>query len=709
VRLHLRRVLVAVAATAVTGTLILPTPAVRAAPATPDPTGAKGAPGVGDPYFPLDGNGGYDARHYLLDLGYEPTTGRLSGVATMTARATEDLSGFNLDLAGLTVRSVTVNGMPATFDRGVDELVITPAIGLPKGREFTVVTRYDGTPQPVGDGGGEGFLRTGDGVTVAGEPHVADTWFPVNDHPTDKASYTFDITVPAGLSVVANGRLAKKSGHSDGTATWVWDAPDPMASYLATISIGHFAMTTYDKDGIRFTDAVASPVAGPAVTAARTGRRVAYSGAELPAYKRLARTVDVPAGGATLAFGSHFETADTGYFIVEVHPVGTDDWTTLPDRDKAPGSDADGLCDELGTHPFLAHYLSKGADGTCRTTGSTGSWNAYGSASDEGWQDWTVDLGAYAGRRIEVALSYLTTEAHSWGSTAARTGVYLDDVVLSTGSGSTSFEADSDILDGWTTPPAPAGSPAAPTGWRSLTVSQLPMSAAGQVAYAALARQPEILRLQSQQFGPYPFDTSGAIITTAETNLSLEHQTRPTYNTGILTSEYAATTTIVHELAHQWFGDHVSVDRWKDIWLNEGFATYAEWLWAEKEGLGTAQAQFDSLFDGDTLPDSAWNTPLADPGAAKLFGGRVYLGGAMTLHALRMTVGDATFFAIVKAWVRDRAGRNGGSQDFATLAGKVAHRDLSGFFNTWVFGSGKPPRPAGRGVSGQVTRRSLAR
>jgi aminopeptidase N len=147
-----------------------------------------GAPGVGDEYFPLYGNGGYDVKHYLLKVSYDPATDRLAGVATISARATQNLSRFNLDFVGLTVRSIEVNGRSASWSRTDHELTVTPKHGLRKGRTFTVVVRYDGVPitQEIVLGPGftieAGFIHTDDGAIVAGQPEVAASWFPVNDH-----------------------------------------------------------------------------------------------------------------------------------------------------------------------------------------------------------------------------------------------------------------------------------------------------------------------------------------------------------------------------------------------------------------------------------------------------------------------------------------------------------------------------------------------
>ncbi len=185
---------------------------------------SPGAAGIGDPYFPLVGNGGYDVSHYDLDLTYNPETDLLKGKATLKARATQNLSRFNLDLDGLDVRRVEVNGRRAVFSRDGGELTITPRHGLDKHHKFTVVVTYDGVPDPIVEGLGiSGFIHTDDGTLVAGQPRVASTWYPVNDHPLDTASYNFEIKVPAGLEAVANGVLVRSSTRR-GWTTWEWNA-----------------------------------------------------------------------------------------------------------------------------------------------------------------------------------------------------------------------------------------------------------------------------------------------------------------------------------------------------------------------------------------------------------------------------------------------------------------------------------------------------
>src|SRR4051794_33784767 len=208
------------------------------------PAGAAGlgSPGLGDPFFPFAGNGGYDVGHYDLTLDYDRDGNRLAGTAVINATATEALSRFDLDLRGFGVSRLEVNGRPATFTReGEQELVITPGGTLPAGGSFTVRVDYAGTPSVVTDPDGsiEGWVPTPDGAVVVNEPQGSPAWYPVNDNPRDKATYDFAITVPAGITALANGAL-RSSVTSGGKTTWRWRETSPMAPYLATATNGRF-------------------------------------------------------------------------------------------------------------------------------------------------------------------------------------------------------------------------------------------------------------------------------------------------------------------------------------------------------------------------------------------------------------------------------------------------------------------------------------
>ncbi len=435
--------------------------------------GTFGAAGGGDPYFPKAGNGGYQVDDYDLSIRYEPSTRAFSGVAVLSAVATTDLTGFTLDLRQFTVRSVTVDGAPARFTKEVQELRVVPARTLGQGRPFTVRVAYDGTTLRPKDAGGAlyGWVSTPDGALVANEPEGASTWYPVNDVPTDKASYTFRVDVPAGTTAVANGRL-RSSPTLAGRTTWTWRADQPMASYLSTASIGTFALTaSTTPQGLPVLDAV--------------------------------------------------------------------------DRD-------------------------------------------------------------------------------------------------------------------------------------------LPAAARARAA-AVLALEPDMIAFYETRFGPYPFDSVGAIIDDDSVDYALETQTRPVY------SRVPDEATVAHELSHQWFGDSVTPSTWRDIWLNEGFATYAELLWTQHRGGATLQQFFDAVY-GRPASDPFWTVRPGDPGAADLFDGAVYERGALTLIALRERIGDEAFATVLRRWATLHRGGNVATADLVDLASKVSGRDLTAFFRTWL---DTPVKPTG--------------
>ena len=207
---------------------------------------APGSAGLGDPFFPLAGNGGYDVSNYALTLDYDPAANVLGATAVITARATKNLSRFDLDLRGFTISRLLVNGQSAAFTRSGQELIVTPRKTLGARKTFKVTVDYAGTPTVVVDPDDsiEGWIPTADGAFVAGQPQGSPGWYPANDNPRDKATYDFRVSVPAGLTVMANGVLVS-STTSGGRTTWVWRENDPMAPYLATATVGVFDLTQY--------------------------------------------------------------------------------------------------------------------------------------------------------------------------------------------------------------------------------------------------------------------------------------------------------------------------------------------------------------------------------------------------------------------------------------------------------------------------------
>ncbi|MER7975457.1 hypothetical protein ABTX35_41745, partial [Streptomyces sp. NPDC096080] len=335
-----------------------------------------------------------------------------------------------------------------------------------------------------------------------GQPHVADLWFPVNDHPIDKASYTIAITVPEGLEAVSNGVLESERTRK-GLTTWTWDAVEPMASYLAMMAVGEFEVDAYAADGVQYWDALDSDLVEP--FGPRTGEQFAWSQIADTTYKRLSRTISVPQGGAELSFWINRETElNWDFAFVEARTAGTGDWTTLPDLNGHTSQDTGFVCPYwFGLHPFLRHYQSQ-APGGCTPTGSTGEWWAASGASN-GYEQWAVDLSAYAGADVEVSIAYASDDLFQFN------GVVVDDIVVSTGEGSTSFEDDGNALDGWTVPGSPPGSATNANDWIVASAADAP-TPLGAIAQSSMDRQPEIIGFLEGFFGPYPFSSAGGVV-----------------------------------------------------------------------------------------------------------------------------------------------------------------------------------------------------
>jgi len=201
--------------------------------------GSPGAPGLGDSYYPLDGNGGYDVSHYDIRLSYQPATDVLSGTTTILARTTQDLSRFNLDFL-LKVSSVRVNNVPARFSIDAGELTVIPAAELPKGRDLTIVVRYNDKPEPYRLYGLVGWQRTPTGALGVNEPQIAPWWYPSNDHPRDKATFDVSIAVPPGVEALSNGVLVDAQQTVPGWVRWNWRSVRPQAPYLTFLAIGQY-------------------------------------------------------------------------------------------------------------------------------------------------------------------------------------------------------------------------------------------------------------------------------------------------------------------------------------------------------------------------------------------------------------------------------------------------------------------------------------
>lgn len=220
-------------------------------------------------------------------------------------------------------------------------------------------------------------------------------------------------------------------------------------------------------------------------------------------------------------------------------------------------------------------------------------------------------------------------------------------------------------------------------------------------AMRQMRQTPGITRWLETQLGDYPFSTVGGLVTSLEPGFALENQTRPTYSPASLSQ-----ITVVHELAHQWFGDSVAVHHWSDIWLNEGAATFMEWRWDEAHGGTSAAAELRDRYDDTDADDEFWGLVVADPcpnpsgcsSVIDIFDGRVYQRGAMALQALRNRIGGEAFWALLRRWVADREGGNGSTAQFEALAEEVSGADLDGFFAAWLHSPTKPADSVDNGL-----------
>jgi aminopeptidase N len=451
---------------------------------------AAGAATTNDPYYPHLGNGGYDVEDYQISLEADPSRDDITAQATITARTTQDLSAFSLDLAGLEVSGVTVDDRAAEYRHKGDKLTVTCPRPLAAGTRFRVSVSYSGKPKSLPSG--RGWQRQGDFIYTFDEAVGAECWYPVNSTPADKATYTFQLTVPEAYAATANGVLVATTA-GDGKRTFVWAMDRPMASYLAAVTVGRYVSET------------------------------------------------------------------------STSPAGV----------------------------TIRNYAAPGQSGKVRTG-------------------------------------------------FARTGEVLD--------------------------------------------------------YFATI------------FGPYPFDAYGIVAPDVDTEGAMENQTLSLFGRKYVTADpEGAIGGLSHELAHQWFGDSVTIARWDDIWLNEGFATYASWLWIEHDqGEQAFQAAVQTGYDKMTTSE---DPPPGDPGVRYLFSDGVYFRGALTLQALRLTVGDESFFRILKVWADSHKYGNATTADLIALtkqqAPQVPGGALDALFKSWLQDAKMPALPPASAASRAIVPTSV--
>jgi aminopeptidase N len=202
-------------------------------------------------------------------------------------------------------------------------------------------------------------------------------------------------------------------------------------------------------------------------------------------------------------------------------------------------------------------------------------------------------------------------------------------------------------------------------------------------------RQPQMMKLFVKLFGPYPLSTGYTVVVTDdELEIPLEAQGISIFGANHCDGERGSERLIAHELAHQWFGNSVTARRWRDIWLHEGFACYAEWLWSEASG-GQSAEEWARHFH-QRLVDSPQDLLLSDPGPRDMFDDRVYKRGALTLHALRGAIGDDNFFALLRDWTKRHRHSTAVTDDFTGLAANYADVSLRPLFAAWLYSEEVP-------------------
>ncbi|NDJ87306.1 MAG: M1 family metallopeptidase [Chloroflexi bacterium] len=563
---------------------------------------AQGPQTSPDPIFPTIGNPGYDAQHYTIDLTVEVANNRIAGVVTIEALLTDDLEIISLDFRGFDVTEVTLNGVTVDFERQPNKLiVIPPEAPLHAGEQVTLAVAYSGVPgqnlTPEEAALGVGWHDYTGGVHVDSEPTGAAGWYPVNDHPADKATYTLRITVPEIYTVAANGIL-ENVNIEGGWATYLWETRSPVASYLVTVNIAELLRIEHE---------------GP-------------DGVLLRHYLPPSLAADPP-----------------------------DQLDLIPDMIAY-------FSDVFGPYPFAVYGIAVAED---RLFGLEAQTLTVLSA--QLFRAPITERAVPSPLAVEAVLAHEL--AHHWFGNSVSLSAW-DQVWLKEG-----FATYASWL--WLT-----------HNHESVTLDQIVRASYQFVASGG-----------SYVSGETPFDELTGpqfmqLISRLDIeNLPISEVLARITNPDVLLPALDSLSDRTHELPEEPIMVSKSELRERLSGVEPGSVTGADALdvmdslpVTEMTGRGLLEV-LATLAAYDRRGEQAFNllTPPGSPTQARLLNPGVYQRGALTLHALRLEVGDRTFFDILRTYAARYAHGNATTADFVYVAEEISGRDLNNFFDTWLY------------------------